>query len=1148
MGCPACSRPVPDGARFCPNCGTPLTSTVSPLLVGEVFTDEERRVVTVLFADLVGFTALAEHRDPEQVKRLVDAAFARLVADIEHHGGVVDKVLGDAIVALFGAPVAHEDDADRAVRAALAMQATLRAFREEHPDDAVRLRIGVNTGEVLVGTVAGADYTAMGDVVNTAARLQQLAPPGAVLVGDATKQLCSPALRFRAHDHTQLRGREGSIQVWQAVAHDAATVARRWQSDVPFVGRGTELGMLGNIVNLSLAGRSAIVAVTGEPGIGKSRLVHEAIGPLVAQHPTTLLLEGVCAPYGESNVWWPVAGGLLARLGLDRNDPADASRRRVIRRLSDYDELSPGTADFDRSVEVTMHLLGHPSALDTLGPAATRDAVFEAISRGVRRRAAKSPVVLWIDDLQWAAPLLLELLESLARQLADLPVLIVTTYRRADDGLGDWPGPVDEALTLHLPLSPLGEDDARNLAITSAGRALPEPMLDTIAARAGGNPLFLAELARLAASQPDGPGQPELPGSLRALIAARLDQLTPGQRALIDNASILGVEGRIVALRDFAAELGQPYERADLDALDVAGLLVIDGGQWQFRSDVVREVAYSTLTKQARAQRHAGVAKHLEQFGESMLDLRAHHAATAAELVGDIGTTVGVPDDIGVLATRLLVRTARRWHLQGAHRRGVQLVERALSLEAECEAHRDALLLLAEGLVETHALARARDVLDEVAAMAAAAGDRVTAAEVWRLRGTVAHMEGDLVAARRELGRAVGEFRELGDKPHLAEALRERGFAEVFGGSLADAEWFLGEADAAFAELGDRRGRAWVQQNRAWVSFLNGDHAASRERLDSAIAAFEQLGDRSGVAWARGLLAYVHYFGRRNRDADELAAMVYDESRRWGDDWGAAMMLNLQACLRLWSGDIEAARGLAERSLAVFRRIDDRFGIIQSLGTLNRVLVALGRSAEAERSIEEIMVLADSFGEMAFPAMAAAGASMHAGRGERAAELAAEAIAHLGTTGASVDEGRVVLAFGKLLAGDPDAALAELVHVDVTSSPFALAARATAHAMLGDAEAALADVAAVEAIAGRTDSNVSYWDLWVARIAGVATATGAESTWRLAELRAGLDQLADVVVRAYANDVITRLSGEPAPAGVSPAPRGWAAVAAAITA
>lgn len=1141
--CPACSQPVPDGARFCPQCGTPLVGSSSTGLTFDAFTDEERRVVTVLFADLVGFTSLAERRDPEQVKRLIDACFARLVADIEHHGGEIDKVLGDAIVALFGAPIAHEDDADRAVRAALAMQTTLRDFREEHPDDAVRIRIGVNTGEVLVGTVAGTDYTAMGDVVNTAARLQQLAPPGAVLVGDATKQLCSPALRFRTHDHIQLRGREGLTQVWQAVAHDAATVARRWQSDVPFVGRATELGMLGNIVNLSLAGRSAIVAVTGEAGIGKSRLVHEALAPLVAQHPSTLLLEGACAPYGESNVWWPIAGGLLARLGLDRNDSADDSRRRAIRRLGAFEELAPGTPDFDRSVEVTMHLLGHPSVFDTLGPAATRDAVFDGIAKVLRRRAARSPVVLWIDDLQWAAPLLLEMLVGIARQLAELPVLVVTTYRRTDDGLSDWPGPVDEALTLHLPLSALAPGDARDLAVTAAGRVLPEATLDTIAARAGGNPLFVTELSRLAASCPDSPDGAELPGSLRALIAARLDQLTLAQRALLDNAAILGGEGRIVALREFAIELGQPFDRHDLDALDIAGLLVLDGGRWQFRSDVVREVAYSTLTKQARAQRHAGVAKHLAQYGEAALDMRAHHAAAAAELVADVGPMAGVPHDIGALATQLLVRTARRWHLQGAHRRGVQLVERALSLEADCEARRDAMLLLAEGLVETHSLPRARDVLDEVAALAASAGDRVTAAEVWRLRGTVAQMEGDLVAARRELGRAVAEFRELGDQPHLAEALRARGFAEVFGGSLTDAEWFLGEADAVFEKLGDQRGRAWVQQNRAWVSFLNGDHEASRERLASAITAFEQLGDRGGVSWARGLLAYVHYFGRRNSEADELASLVYAEAKRWGDDWGAATMLNLQACLRLWSGDIDAARCLAERSLAGFRRIDDRFGMIQALATLNRTLVALGRSAEAERGIEEILALADAFGQMAFPALAAAGASMHAGRGERAAELAADAIAHLGSTGASLDEGRVVLAFGKLLAGDPDAALAELVAVTVAGSPFALAARATAHAMLGDAELALADVAAVEAIAAQTDSNVSYWDLWMARIAGVATATGAEAEWRMTELRKGLDELADVVVRAYGNEVLARLTDASVPL---PAPRGWSTVATAL--
>ena len=1145
MACPVCSQPVPEGARFCPNCGTPLTGAPT-LFQLDAVTDEERRVVTVLFVDLVGFTTLAEHRDPEQVKRLVDAAFARLVADIEHHGGVVDKVLGDAIVALFGAPVAHEDDAERAVRAALAMQATLRDFREEHPDDQVRIRIGVNTGEVLVGTVAGTDYTAMGDVVNTAARLQQLAPPGAVLVGDATKQLCGPSLRFRAHDHTQLRGREGSIQVWQAVAHDAAIVGRRWQSDVPFVGRATELGMLDNIVRLSMAGRSAVVAVTGEAGIGKSRLVHEIVAPFVAERPETLLLEGACAPYGESNVWWPVAGGLLTRLGLDRNTPLHDARRRAERRLAAFDELQPGSPEFERLIEVVMHLLGHASALDALGPAATRDAVFGAVTKAIRRRAAMSPVVFWIDDLQWAAPLLRELLEALARQLADLPVLVITTYRRTDDGLSDWPASIDEALTLHLPLSPLPGDESRDLAVTAAGRALPDGTLRTITTRAGGNPLFLVELAKIAGACPDGPGAPELPGTLRALIAARLDQLTPAQRAVLDNAAVLGVEGRVAALREFAEELGQPFDRADVEALDAAGLLVVQGHSWQFRSDVVREVAYSTLTKQARAQRHAGVDRHLEQYGESFLDLRAHHAAAAAELVLDIGAVPGVAADIADRASRLLVRSARRWHLQGAHKRAVRTAERAIDVGAGADATREAMVELAGGLVETHQLSRARDLLVELADAAQHAGDRVALAETWRLRGTIAQMEGDLVEARRDLGRAVGEFRELGDDMRLAEALRARGFAEVFGGSLAEAEWFLGEADALFERLGNRRGRAWVLQNRAWVSFLNGEHATSRARLNASIDAFEAIGDRAGVSWARGLLAFVHHFSRRDREALELAASVYDEAKRWGDDWGAAMMLNLQASVLLWAGDIDSARSLSDRALAGFRRIDDRFGIIQSLSTLNRALVASGRFAEADRSVEEIMVLADAFGEMAYPLMAAAGASMHAGRGEQASDLASEAVTRLGSTGANVDEGRVVLAFGRLLAADPEGALAELLAVDVGSMPFALAARATASAMCGDAGRALADVAAVEAIAAAPDANVSYWDLWVARVAAAAAADGSEADWRREALAAELDGLQDVVLRAYANEVLDRLAGR-VPDDAHRAPRGWSSVARALT-
>jgi class 3 adenylate cyclase/tetratricopeptide (TPR) repeat protein len=1112
----------------------------------EIHTDEERRVVTVLFADIVSFTSMAEHRDPEQVKRLVDAAFALLVADVEAHGGIVDKVLGDAIVALFGAPIAHEDDADRAVRAALAMQSTLRDFRDEHPADELRIRIGVNTGEVLVGTLAGTEYTAMGDVVNTASRLQSLAPPGAVLVGDATRTMCSPTLRFRAYDEVQLRGRERSEQVWQAVAHDAALLTRRWQSDVALVGRSTELGVLRNLATIALGGHSAIVSVTGEPGIGKSRLVHEVVAELIDTTPETLLLEGVCAPYGEPNQLWPLAGGLLARLGLDRSCPAEEARRRIVRRLQPFPEMLPDSPEFELAVEVVMHLLGHPSALDELGPSATRDTVFATLIEGLRRRSQKSPVIVWIDDLQWAAPVLLEMLESLARALEHHRVLIIATYRRTDEGLADWPNSVEPALTLHLPLAPLSECEAAELAQVAAGRELPEKLVRSISARAGGNPLFIIELARLTASSPEGLHFPELPGTLRALIAARLDQLSPMQRALLDNASILGFEGRVIALREFAGELGQPYDPDDVDALVDAGLIVREGSKWQFRSDVVREVAYSMLTKQSRAQRHAGVGRHMARYGDGAIEGRAHHLATAAELVAEIGHTPGVPRDVAAQAAELLVQAGRRAYHQGAYRRGLQFVDRALALNPSHELRLRATLLSAELLVEMHNLPAARDAVADVFQLAEAADDRFARADAYRLRGMISQMIGDLVVARRDLGHAVAEFRELGDEARLGEALRARGFAEVFGGSLSDAEWFLGEADATFERIKNQRGRAWVLQHLAWVSFLSGDHASSELRLAAAIRAFEQLGDRGGVNWSRGLLAYVRHFARRTADAEQLAASVYEESRRYGDEWGASMMLNLRASIRLWSGEIEEARQLGDKALAGFRRIEDQFGMVQTLATLSRVLVAAGRPTDAERGVEELLTVAGSFGPMSFPSMAAAGASMHAGNGERAANLATEALGRLDTTGVNIDEAHVVLAFGLLQTGAADDALATLLDVDVEASPFALAARSTAYAALGDRQAALRDVRMIEALAAQPESNVSYWDLWVARVAGTAAAADDDACDRIADMRAAAESLGDVVLKAYACDVLARLC----PGGDGPppcAPRGWGALAELIT-
>lgn len=1118
MACHACSEPVPVGARFCPSCGTPQPA------VADKTVDDERRIVTVLFADIVGFTTLAEGRDPERVKRLVDVIFERLVEVVEEHGGVVDKVLGDAIIALFGAPVAHEDDPDRAVRAGLGMQDVLAEVRAEHPAEVVQMRIGVNTGEVLVGTLAGTDYTAMGDVVNMASRLQDVAPAGSVLVGEETRKLCSPAISFSEFDAVQLRGRGGRTRVWRAVGVDTAVSTRRWTSDVAFVGRRSELRMLRAVTSTVLAGRGAIVAVSGEPGIGKSRLVGEVVHPVLAEHPDALLLEGACAPYGEPNVWWPLAGGILRDMGLDRSGSPEEVRERIHRRLPQLVALDEDAEGADQRVELVMHLLGQPSSLDELGPTAVRDAVVSRIVEVLRRRAQRTPVVIWLDDLQWAAPLLLDLLENLARQLAGLPVLTIGTYRPFDDVAAEWPPSIDQALTLHLRLEPLGDSDSESLVAAAAGAELPPDTVQRIIARSGGNPLFLIELARLAAAGRGSDG--EMPGTLRALIAARLDQLSVAQRAILDNAAIIGNQGRVSSLRRFAAELGQEFDTADFDVLVAEGLLVRERVSWRFRSDVVREVAYHTLTKQARALRHAGVARYLEIYEPGAIDRRAHHSASAAELTAELGPIAGVPNAIDDEAVALLGEAARRWNHQGAHRRAVQVIERALALHREGDpADRALRLQHVETLADLRHGRRARILGRELLADAVAAGDRVVQGEALRVLGMVEQADGDLVAARRSLGEAVAIFRELDDQLRLADALRERGFAEVFGGSLADAEWFLGEAEALFAAAENRRGHAWVQQHQAWVSFLSGDHERSEQRLRAAVTTFEEIGDREGRSWSLGLLAYVHHFGRRNEAALELAAEVLDDARRWGDEWGASMMLNLQAAIWLWRDDVDRARVLAERALSGFRRLDDRFGTIQVLATLSRASAATGRFADVDRIVEEVVALSDAFGELAYPSMAAAGAAVHVGRGARAVEHATDAIARLDTTGANVDEGRVLLAFGHLLGGDLDAALTTLLEVDVSSSPFALAARATALVLVDDPAGALADVRAVEEMVA-SGSEVSYWDRAVAAVAGVAAATGDEVVVRSEQVRELVKDLQDVVVSNYAAAVLQLLGHE----------------------
>ena len=501
----------------------------------------------MLFADLVGFTGMAEHLDPEQVKRFVEGAFERLAEDVTAFGGNVDKFLGDGILALFGAPVAHEDDAERAVRAALRMQQTLEQYvAGASLDVPVHMRIGINTGEVLVGTLAGTDYTAMGDVVNTASRIQAEAPSGGVLVGESTHALTTEAVRYEEAVELHPRGREFPVTTWLAQEVVAPPGSRQRRSDLRLVGREAELALGRAAIALAFSERrNLLLNVIGESGVGKTRFVDELLDSL---SDDVMLLEGVCAPYGESNVWWPIASALAAQLDLDPNLSPDGVRLGAEAKAATLISNGGVGIDAERVVEVFMHLLGHPSALDGMDPASLRDAVHRTVATVIERRCEISPIVLSIDDLHWADQVVVDLLQHLVSALGRFPFVVITAMR--PDPEAEWPPHSERTTIVSMTVLPLARAQSDLLAHELLGESIPgvaadQRLLDALYDRSGGNPLFLQELAGVVA---EGGASSSLPDSLRALIAARLDQLGPAERQVLDNAAVLGVSGHVNGL------------------------------------------------------------------------------------------------------------------------------------------------------------------------------------------------------------------------------------------------------------------------------------------------------------------------------------------------------------------------------------------------------------------------------------------------------------------------------------------------------------------------------------------------------------------------------------------------------------------------
>jgi class 3 adenylate cyclase len=661
--CAACGEENPPGVRFCGACGVACDIDAGIPSASVERIDGERRWVTVMFADLSGFTAMSERTDPEEIRLMVDRCMSEMGEVVERFGGSVDKVIGDALMAVFGAPVTHEDDSERAVRAALEIQR--RASEQADDFGGLCVSIGINTGEVIfapVGPHGRRELTVMGDAVNTAARLQAAAPPEAVLVGKETRAASVQAIAYEAVEPILAKGKDAPVAAWLARATTSAP-AERPVSAGPFIGRDAELELLVRTwARTSGELHPQLVTLVGAPGIGKTRLTLEFAARV--QSAGGRILRGRPLPYGEPAAYWAFGAVIREACGIFATDSADVASNKLAERAA---SLLPAT----EAQELAMHLsIMARLAEDTVDD---RRVLLASAQRFLEALAREQPTLVVLEDLHWADDGLLELVEGLSARLGDVPLLLLALGR--PEFLDARPGWARLPINLTVQLQALTEAHTQDLArrLLSGARDR-EAVAERVEEAAGGNPLFIEELAAWL-SEGDTAKAAGVPANIKTIIAARLDQLPAAERQVILDASVIGDffwQGSLEALGSDGgiAEILGALERRGLVRHSPASRIRGDQ-ELSFKHGLVREVAYATIPKAARRERHAVVAGFIEQSAgdpSAYAAILAHHWREAGDRVR--------------AADNLLI-AAQQANLGWAHHEAIELCNQALELIPE---------------------------------------------------------------------------------------------------------------------------------------------------------------------------------------------------------------------------------------------------------------------------------------------------------------------------------------------------------------------------------------------------------------------------------------------------------------------------------
>jgi class 3 adenylate cyclase/tetratricopeptide (TPR) repeat protein len=954
--CPVCSHENEDTARFCSACGAALTSETPR---------EERKVVSVLFADLVGFTSRAEQLDPEDVRAVLAPYWERLRSELEKRGGTVEKFIGDAVMALFGAPVAHDDDPLRAVGAALA----IRDWAREEED--LQVRIAVNTGEALVllgARPAEGEGMAAGDVVNATARLQSAAPVNGVLVGETTYRATRDVVEYAEHEPVVAKGKSEPIPVWEALHVRSRLGIDVERPSLPLVGRTRELGVMVEAFERAKSEREPqLVTLVGVPGIGKSRLVGAFFCHLEGHPDLVWWRQGRALPYGDGVSFWAVAEMVKAQAGIAENDPPDVCAAKL--RVS-VEQLVADEAEREWVIDHLLPLAGVEHAGGGGDSAPAWRAFFESL-------AERRPLVLVFEDMHWADDGLLDFIDHLVDWATGVPILVIATARpELLDRRQAWGGGKLNVST--IALTPLSDEEAAQIIHGVLDQAaLPAETQRALLERAGGNPLYAEQFARLYTERGSADDLP-LPETVQGLIAARLDGLSPEEKRIVQDAAVYG--------KVFWAGAIEAHDEA-LHSLDRKGILRRErrsavGGesQYAFRHVLVRDVAYGQIPRAARGEKHLRAADWIESLGraDDHAELVAHHLAAATELGVEVGDRARITfrragDRARALgawpaAERYYAQALASWPVEDAEYPRLVAAFAAARARATGETEQlDAALdaLEAAGLWEEGArfaavaamtvwyatgdargfLERGRKLLDGRPASSARAELLAESARIHWFRG-------EYERAERELAEAIELAPDHGSNELRASLLVTQGVVAMTDGDLDEGRR-LTDAAIEVAPIGSSP-RFRALSNRAVFEWTEGDMPAWERQQAPALEEAERAGDRPNLRWLEwGSIHNAVLFGSWDealRRAEEQIAL--------GPHYTLDSILYYKATILAARDELGVARACRDEGLVLTEKIPDGQSAIPGFFEAAWASLVIGDEERVQSLVDRVYPLA----------------------------------------------------------------------------------------------------------------------------------------------------------------------------------------------